>query len=202
MQNIPFKIETVELEKSWSESIQMCVDHSRQPPPLNKGIMWFSLMIFLVDAGSISCRIRIKPSKGFVSSKPWLRKNLETKSGTCEVTMVESMSLKSLRTYVQQKELNESRRHPITHSRMGWSKGRIERLWEQLGRCCMTKAYHFICGLRHVIQRYTCRIEACIAYWGWRHQRRLSPGRDQMWVTSRSLAHRYFAMWPKMPERS
>ena len=32
---------------------------------------------FSRNAGSISCRRRIKPYQGFVSSKPWLRKNQE-----------------------------------------------------------------------------------------------------------------------------
>eukprot|EP00253_Pinus_taeda_P006167 PITA_06167 len=35
-QNIPFWIETVELKQSWSELTKMFVDHSLQPPPLNK----------------------------------------------------------------------------------------------------------------------------------------------------------------------
>ena len=70
MQNFPFRIETVELEQSWSEFIQMCVDHSRHPPLLEKGSMLFSLMIFLIYVGSTSCRRRIKPSQDFVSSKP------------------------------------------------------------------------------------------------------------------------------------
>ena len=48
MQNIPFRIETVELEKSWSEFTHMFLDHSLQAPPLNKGTMLFLLMIFLV----------------------------------------------------------------------------------------------------------------------------------------------------------
>ena len=59
---------------------------------------------------------------------------------------------------------------------------------------------HF--GLRHVTQWYIFIIEACITYLGWRHQRKLSPGRDQMWVTSGSLAHRFISMWPRMPRRS
>ena len=43
----------------------MCVDHSRQHPQWSKGIMWFSLMIFLVNAGFISCRRRTKLSQSF-----------------------------------------------------------------------------------------------------------------------------------------
>ena len=58
MQNIPFRIKTVELEQSWSEFTQMFVDHSLQPPPLNKGTMLFLLMIFLVDVGSTLCKRR------------------------------------------------------------------------------------------------------------------------------------------------
>ena len=126
MQNIPFRIETVKLKQSWNEFIHMCVEHSRQPPPLNKVTMLFSLMIFLVDVGSISCRRRIKPSQGFVSSKPWLRNIQERRLGLCEVTMVESMSLKSLRTSVQRKELNKSWQHLITHNRIGWPRRRTE----------------------------------------------------------------------------
>ena len=50
------------LEQPWSEFTQMFVDHSLQPPLLNKGTILFLLMIFLVDAGSTLCKRRIKPS--------------------------------------------------------------------------------------------------------------------------------------------
>lgn len=46
MQNLPFRIGTVELEQSWSEFTQMYVEHSLQPPPLNKGTMLFLLTVF------------------------------------------------------------------------------------------------------------------------------------------------------------
>ena len=52
MLNIPFRIETIELEQSYSEFTHMFVDHSLQPPLLNKGTMLFLLMILIVDVGS------------------------------------------------------------------------------------------------------------------------------------------------------
>ena len=103
--------------------------------------------------------------------------------------MVECMSPNSLRTFALQKGLNRIWQHPITHSRIGWPKGRTDQLWEQLERCCMTKAYHFICGLRHAIQQYTCRTKAHIVYWGWRHQWKPFSRSDQMWVTSGSSVY-------------
>ena len=62
MRNIPFRIKTVELEKSRSRFTQLLVDHSLQPPPLNNGIMLFLLMIFLIDVGSTLCKRRIRTS--------------------------------------------------------------------------------------------------------------------------------------------
>jgi len=41
------------------QSIQMCVDHSQQHAWPNTGIMLYLLMIFLINAGSFSCRRKI-----------------------------------------------------------------------------------------------------------------------------------------------
>jgi transposase InsO family protein len=80
--------------------------------------------------------------------------------------MVESISLMSLRTSVQQKELNGNLTAPHNPQQNGVAERKNRTIVGQLGRCCMIKAYHFTCGLRHATQRFIFRTEVLIRYLG------------------------------------
>ena len=104
----PFMRRIVVPRRSLREFTQTCVDLSQQLWQQSTGIMWYLLMNFLVSAGSSSCRRRARHTQSSVSSRHWLRKNRGSRWRLWGATMVVNSSLANSRTFVAQKEYEES----------------------------------------------------------------------------------------------
>ena len=104
----PFMRRRIVLRWSWREFTQTCVDHSRLLWQQNKGIMLYFFMTILVDAGSSSCRRRVKHSQSSVSLKHWWRKSRGSKWRLCRAIMVVNISWVNSKTSVAKKEFEEN----------------------------------------------------------------------------------------------
>ena len=104
----PFMRRRTVLRWSWREFTQTCVDHSWLLQQKNTCIMWYLLMIILVDVGSSSCRRREKNSQSSVSLKHWWRSSRGRKWNLYGAIMVVNTSQENSKTSVANKELEEN----------------------------------------------------------------------------------------------
>ena len=104
----PFMIRKFEQRRSLRQFTQTCVDHSRQLPQKNIGIMWYLLMIFQESVGFSSCRRNIRRYPSFVSSRHLSRRLQGRRWRQWGVKMVENTYLMNSRTFVPKEDFKEN----------------------------------------------------------------------------------------------